>query len=142
MPRIRRGITIDAPVEKVFDYISNPDNILEWWPNVTAVRDIDKSSELQSWTFDYKILGLLFTAKAKVTCSARNHVRRVESRGGVDFRWEWQFRREGACTQIRWELDYTIPLPALGKVGELLIVQRNNRLVRFAMNNIKERLET
>jgi uncharacterized membrane protein len=141
MPRIRKTITISAPVEKVFEYISNPENILEWWSNVTAVRDITGRGEDQSWIFDYKMMGLHFTAKAKVTRSRLNYERRVESEGGIDAAWYWEFRDVDGGTQLRWVIDYDIPLPVLGKIGELFIRRRTERVARFSMTNIKERME-
>ena len=141
MPRIRKSITINAPVEKVFEYISNPENMPEWWSNVTAIRDVTGCGELQSWTFDYKMMGLHFTGMAKVTRSRLNYERRVESKGGMVANWYWEFRPVDGGTQLRWVIDYTIPIPVLGKVGELLIMRRNERVARFAMTNIKERME-
>ena len=40
MPTFKTEIMIDAPIEKVFEYYTNPDNIKESWP-----RDIVKESE-------------------------------------------------------------------------------------------------
>jgi len=141
MPRIINNITINAPVEKVFEYISNPENIMEWWPNVTAIRDITGRGELQSWTFDYKMLGLHFTSKAKVTRSRINTERRVESKGGMDASWYWEFRPVDGGTQLRWVIDYEIPLPVLGKIGEWITTRRMERVARFSLANIKERME-
>ncbi|MDP2730382.1 MAG: SRPBCC family protein [Dehalococcoidales bacterium] len=141
MPRITESITINVPVEKVFEYISNPENMTEWWSNVTAIRDITGHGELQSWTFDYKMMGLHFTSKAKVTRSRINGERRVESKGGMNASWFWEFRRVDVGTELRWVIDYTIPIPVLGKVSELLILRRNERVASFALTNIKERME-
>jgi carbon monoxide dehydrogenase subunit G len=141
MPRVKKSITINAPVEKVFEYIGNPANIMEWWVNVTAVRDVTGSGEHQTWTFDYKMIGLRFTAKAKVIRSRLNYERRVESEGGMDANWYWEFRPADGGTQLRWVIDYNVPLPVLGKIGELLVVRRMDRIARFSMTNIKERME-
>jgi coenzyme Q-binding protein COQ10 len=141
MPRIRKSITINAPVEKVFEYISNPENIMEWWSSVTAVRDINGQSESQTWIFDYKMMGLHFTAKAKVTRSRLNYERRVESEGGMDANWYWEFRPVGDGTQLRWVIDYDIPIPVLGIIGEWFIIRRMERVARFSLANIKEIME-
>ncbi|MFC1977803.1 SRPBCC family protein [Chloroflexota bacterium] len=141
MPRIRKSITINAPVEKVFEYLSNPENTLEWWPNVTGIRDVTGSGEGQRWTFDYKMMGLHFTAKAQVTRNRINHERHVKSTGGIESEWEWYFNRVNGGTHLRWVIEYTIPIPVLGKVGELFIMRRNDRVTRFVMTNIKERME-
>lgn len=141
MPRIRKSITINAPVEKVFEYISNPENMLEWQSNVTGIRNVTGHGEGQTWTWDYKMMGLHFTGMAKVTRSRLNFERRVESKGGIEAKWLWEFRPVNGVTQLRWVTDYTIPVPVLGKVGELFILRRNERVARFAMTNIKRRME-
>jgi hypothetical protein len=38
-------------------------------------------------------------------------------------------------------LDYTIPVPVLGKLAEQLVLKRNQREADLSMENIKERLE-
>jgi len=141
MPRIKSGVKINAPVEKVFEYIGHPENIMEWWSNVTAVRDVTGQGEHQTWTFDYKIMGLHFTAKAKVTRSRLNYERRVESEGGMDANWYWEFRPADGGTQLRWVIDYEIPLPVLGKIGEWITTRRMERVARFSLANIKEQME-
>ena len=115
--------------------------MLEWQPNITGIRDVTGRGESQQWTLDYKMMGLKFTSKAKVTRSRINTERRVESKGGMDASWYWEFIPVDGGTQLRWVIDYTIPIPVLGKVGELLIMRRNERVARFAMTNIKERME-
>ena len=45
MTTIQSQIEINAPVERVFEYYTNPDNIKESWP-----RDIVKESEKCIWS--------------------------------------------------------------------------------------------
>ncbi len=45
MTTINNEIEINAPVDRVFEYYTNPDNIKESWP-----RDIVKESEKCIWT--------------------------------------------------------------------------------------------
>ena len=40
MARFEKNITIDAPVEQVFNYVQDPKNFLEWMASMTNVRDI------------------------------------------------------------------------------------------------------
>ena len=141
MPRIRKSVIISAPVEKVFEYLSNPENMLEWQPNVTAIRDITGRGENQKWTLDYKMMGLHFTSQAKVTQSRLNTERRVTSTGGIESSWFWVLNREAGGTRLELEVEYTIPMPVLGKIGELIILHRNDRVADMAMTNIKERIE-
>jgi hypothetical protein len=39
------------------------------------------------------------------------------------------------------DIDYTIPVPVLGKLAENLVFKRNQREAAMSLENIKERLE-
>ena len=141
MSKVTKTIIINTPKEKVFEYISNPENLLEWQPSITSIRDVTGQGELQRWTWDYKMMGLAFTGKAAVTKSTLNTARVVKSTGGILSTWTWRLKSEAGGTRLDLEIDYTIPVPILGKVGELLIVQRNERVISMAIANIKEIME-
>ena len=40
MAKIEKTITINAPVEKVFGYVSEPTNLPEIWPSLVEVTDV------------------------------------------------------------------------------------------------------
>jgi len=142
MIRITKSITINAPVEKVFEYVSNPEQISEWQPNVTNIKDITGHGEQQRWTWHYKVMGMSFGGKATVTRSTLNAERRVDSEGGISNTWLWKFKTENGGTHLNCEMDYTVRIPLIGKVGELLLLRGNNRMVNTAMANIKNRMES
>ena len=141
MAKISKSVLINTPIEKVFEYMSDPQNLLEWNPSITDIRDITGRGEGQQYTWSYKMMGLPFTGKAQVISSIINTERRVKSTGGIQSLWSWRFHREAGGTRLEMEIEYTIPVPVLGKVGELLIVQRNERVAEMALANIKERME-
>ena len=39
--RIEKTITINAPVEKIFSYVEEPTNLLEYWPSMVEVKDVE-----------------------------------------------------------------------------------------------------
>jgi uncharacterized membrane protein len=43
MARVEKTITIDAPIEKVFEYWTEPINLLEFWPSMVEVSDVQPS---------------------------------------------------------------------------------------------------
>jgi uncharacterized protein YndB with AHSA1/START domain len=45
MTRVQTEVDVNAPVDRVFDYYTNPDNIKEAWP-----RDLVKESEATTGT--------------------------------------------------------------------------------------------
>jgi len=141
MPRIRKSIIINAPVDKVFDYISNPRNMLEWHPNITKIRDVTGKGENLQWAWDYKMMGINFTGKAEVVASIICTELRVATIGDIESNWNFGFKPEAGGTRLDFEVDYTIPTPVLNRVGELLVLQRNERVAEMALANIKERME-
>ena len=66
MAKITKSIIINAPVDKVFNYVSNPKNMLEWHPNITKIRNVTGKGENLQWAWDYKMMGINFTGKAQV----------------------------------------------------------------------------
>ena len=55
MPTTRRSRTIDAPVEDVWDVVSDPHHLPRWWPRVTRVEGAEEGRFTQ----------VLATAKGK-----------------------------------------------------------------------------
>ncbi len=40
MATAKKSITVDAPVEKIFEYLNQPINLLEIWPSMVEAKDI------------------------------------------------------------------------------------------------------
>ncbi len=66
MAKVERSITINAPVDKVFAYISDPANQLEWLPSITDVRDVTGQGVGRRWGWTYKMIGLSFRGEDEV----------------------------------------------------------------------------
>ena len=141
MAKTVKSIIINAPVEKVFGYLSDPMNMLEWHPSVIGIRDVTGQGENQKWTWDYKLMGFTFTGEVRVVSSVVNTQRLIKSTGGIESTRNWRLKREAGGTRLNYELEYTIPRPVIGKIGELLAIQRSERVVDMALANIKERME-
>jgi hypothetical protein len=67
----------------------------------------------------------------------------VRSKGGIVSTWTWTFE-ECECdvgTELTLVVDYTVPVPVLGRLAEALILRQNEREADLAMANLKGRLE-
>ena len=142
MARIVKNVIIMAPVDKVFDYISNPRNMLEWHPNITKIRDVTGKDINLHWAWNYKMMGIDFTGKARVISHIICTELRLENTGEIESNWTLGFSPEAGGTRLDFEVDYTIPAPVLDRVNELLALQRNERVTAMALANIKERMES
>lgn len=141
MAKIERSVKINAPVEKVFEFIGDPENFLQTHPGLTNVGDVTGRGEGQTWSWSYKMMGLPFQGKAQVIRSVLNSERVERTTGGIRSTWTWRLKREDGGTQVDLTIDYTIPVPVLGKVGEWLTLRQNEREADVGMANIKDRME-
>ena len=141
MAKVERSITIKAPIEKVFSYISNPKNELEFIPSITDIRDITGQGVGQRYGWTYKMMGISFKGEDEVMEYTPNERYVHRSSGGIVSTWTYSFKAEGGGTRLDLEVEYTIPVPVLGKFAERLVLRQSEREADYAMASLKDRLE-
>lgn len=141
MAKVERSININAPVEKVFSYVTDPRNELEYVPGITDIRDITGQGVGQRFHWTYKMLGIPLKGEDEVTEYVPNQRYVHKSTGGIVSTWTWTFQPEAGGTWLSLVVEYTIPVPVLGKVGERLVLRQNEREADLAVASLKDRLE-
>lgn len=83
MPRVTRRRTIAAPVEEVWDLVSDPYSLPRWWPRTSRVESVDRKPEgkRSQWT------KVLETAEGR---GVRADYRCLSSAEGERYVWEQQ----------------------------------------------------
>jgi len=142
MATVERNITINAPIEKVFTYIANPKNELETVPSITDIRDIIGQGVGQRYSWTYKMMGISLKGESEVIEYVPNERYVTKSTGSIISTWTWTVKPEGDGTQLNLVVEYTIPVPVLGKVGEWLVLRQNEREADLSMATLKDRLES
>lgn len=141
MAKLEKSVTINTPVGKVFSYITNPMNQLEYTPGMTEVRDIFGDGVGQRFRWTYKMMGIPLKGESEVTEYVANQRYVEKSKGGIDSTWTWTFKPEAEGTLLNLVVEYTIPIPVLGKIGERLVVRQNEREADVALAYVKDKLE-
>lgn len=141
MAKFSQSITINAPVDKIYKYLSDPANMPEWHPSVISIRDITGRGENQKWAWDYKLWGHIFMEEVYVEKEQVNTARIIKSKGIIRSTRTFSFARIGEGTRLDYEIEYTIPIVIINAVGERLAIRRSKRVVDMALTNIKERME-
>lgn len=141
MATIKRNITIKADVEKVYDYLIDPSNQPEWMPGMIEVNDITGSSVGDRFKWTYKMAGIMLKGETTITKIVPNERIVTDSKGGVKSTFDFNLESRDEETSLKLTIDYTVPVPVLGKLAEKVILKRNEREADLAMENIKERLE-
>jgi len=83
MPRVTRRRTIAAPVEEVWELVSDPYSLPRWWPRTSRVESVDRKPEgrRSQWT------KVLETAEGR---GVRADYRCLSSAEGERYVWEQQ----------------------------------------------------
>ena len=150
MANIQYETEINAPVEKVFEYYTNPDNIKEAWP-----RDIVKESESLSGSkseegSEMKVKGQYMGKEEEMILEVadKEQNRRLVTRQteGPFKKWEsiQEFQGNGNSTHIRHSVDYE--LPTTGKIANTLSGSQADNKIRKgleqAAQTVKQKLES
>jgi len=141
MPRINNSTHINAPVEKVFAYVTDPMNTPEWMVSLSEVTDVTGSGVGQHSHWKYKMIGIPLHGETTVTEQVPNERSVTKSKGGITSTITYTFAPDEGGTKLDSEIDYTIPVPVLGKLAEKLVLKRNERESNLNSQNIKERME-
>jgi ligand-binding SRPBCC domain-containing protein len=150
MANVQYETEINAPVEKVFEYYTNPDNIKEAWP-----RDIVKESESLSGSkseegSEMKVKGQYMGKEEEMILEVadKEQNRRLVTRQteGPFKKWEsiQEFQGNGNSTHIRHSVDYE--LPTTGKIANMLSGSQADNTIRKgleqAAQTVKQKLES
>ncbi len=141
MAKVEKTITINAPVEMVYAYIANPSNEPEWQPNLMSIRDVTGEGVGQHYRWTFKMAGILFDGESTVTEFVPNQRYANQSKGGVVSTWTSTFEPHDGGTRWSLAVEYTVPIPVLGRVAEGLLLKQNEQGAEMAMAYVKAKME-
>jgi hypothetical protein len=65
----------------------------------------------------------------------------IRSEGSIKTIWNWNFTPQDNSTKLDLSLEYTVPVPVLGKLAEKVVLKQNEREADLALENIKAKME-
>ena len=140
MAKVEKEVTVKAPIEKVFRYISEPNNLPEFWPSLMEIKDVQSlPNGGYSARWVYKMLGMRFEGKGEYTKIVPNHWIVIETKGGIRSTMTWAFRSKEDMTRVTLTIEYKVPIPLLGKLAEAIIVKINDQEGDLMMANLRTR---
>ena len=140
MAKVDKEVWIEAPLDKIYDYISYPGNMPEFWPSLMEIKDLKtlpNGGYSAQWV--YKMLGLRFDGEAEYTRISPNEFFVIETKGGIKSTIVWTFRSREDKTRVTFTVDYKVPIPLLGKLAESIITRMNNNEGDLIMANLQTR---
>jgi carbon monoxide dehydrogenase subunit G len=143
MVKVERSISIKAPVEKVFDYLSDAHSNLEYIPGMIDVRDIQDTPNHIGMHFNwtYKMAGIKFDGETTVLEWEKNRRAVTESKGGIRAKWYFTYSPEPSGSKLTIAVEYEVPVPVLGKLAEAVVRKQNEKELELGLSIVKSRME-
>ena len=143
MKTITREIRVNTSVERVFDFLVDPHNLPEIWPNIIEVKNVKKSKTNEGFNFGwtYKMSGVLFEGKCETIEYIPYERLVVKSNKALDSTIAWRFQPGGRETQVFLRIEYQIPSSLLKRTKEEIVLRENEHEVDAMLQNLKSRLE-
>ena len=142
MAKVNKSITINAPIEKVFKYSTEPSNLPEIWPSLVENRLVERLPNGGSKTqYVYKMAGMRFEGITEDTEFIPNQRVVSKTEGGIESEVTWEYQPEDGGTNVTLKAEYTVPIPLIGKLAEAVIVKLNENEGDVILANLKARME-
>jgi coenzyme Q-binding protein COQ10 len=147
MGHLQNSLHIDAPVNKVWDFVDDPHN----WPTfMVGMSGPDKitgdGGVGTQYEFTMVIAGLHMHQTWRYAEKRRDPDGGGFGRGDIDGTasgWQtWDWKPEDGGTLVTMEMEYTVPGSVLGKLADRLVFEKmQDRSMRHGMENLKLLME-
>ena len=146
MTRIERAIEIDASPEQVFELLTDLDRLQEW---ATIAGDTENPpakplSQGATWKHKVKVAGMELEGDWRVVAIERPQLVEYEATrsGGGWLKMRQEVAPSPQGSRVELQVDYELPLGALGQaVDKLVVERRNEREAEESLQNLKSILE-
>lgn len=142
MAKFEKSIFVNARLEKVFAFMAEPNNLLEIWPSLLEVRNVQplpNGGYCYDWT--YKMAGMRFEGQAEWTEFVKNSRIVNKNESGIPSTFVWTYQAEDGGTRVSVSVEYTTPGAALGRLAEPVIHKINEHEGETILANLKARME-
>jgi uncharacterized membrane protein len=145
MPRLDNSIEIKAPPETVFAYLADVESHTEWvkWTKEAEITSLEKAGIGSTSTMKMQVGPRKETVEAIVTEFKPNEFVTWRHTRGMEMTDRLAVVPFQDGTKVAWSVDYTPPMGGMGKLMDLLFMERLfDQLAKDSMALLKERLET
>jgi uncharacterized membrane protein len=144
--RIERSIRIDAPLEEVFDVLTDLDRLPDWATTVVENHDVPDGPLRPGQRFRQTVRVAGRNLESDWVVRSVDRPRQVgyeaTAPGGGELRMIQRVTSDGDGSRVELELDYQLPGGLLGEaVDRAYVERRNEREAEHSLQNIKDLVE-
>jgi uncharacterized membrane protein len=142
MHKVQKSVDINAPAERIYEFLGQPANLPEIWPNLISTSKITQGVG-GACDFDwlFKMAGIQIHGHAK--CEEGVPGKYVRYRNtGIPGTFVFRYSAlDGHGTRLQLTVDYDFPSSVLGRIAEVLAVKINERDIDSMLMNVKDVME-
>lgn len=129
MATIQEKVMINAPVEHVFAFVTNPENWTEYVTSLTNVTDLSSPGLEPGTTFawEYRMLGVKLHGTGRVSENTKDSRFGMRMEGTVPISEHYTFTPMNGGTELAIEIAYEMPGKVLEKIANTGLVEKLNR---------------
>jgi len=143
MRTAEQTIHIDAPVERVFQYVRQPENLPPIWPSMLSVDNVVTHDDgTRSFDWVYKMAGIRFHGHSDPVEVKENELSVMRSESGIPSLWRWSYSGEDGGTRLHVKVEYDIPSKVLKAFAEPLVAKLNQHELHVLLENLKTVMES
>jgi hypothetical protein len=143
MAAIHKETLINGHLEKIYDYVSQPSNSLEFWPDLIDISDLKLLPDGgYSYRWKYKIFNIVFRGTGECISMVPKGWITTRNTGGIDCTITYSFRSLGDKTKVNLTVEYQVHIPVLSRWSEESIVKMNTQKVETVLNNLRNKFES
>jgi uncharacterized protein YndB with AHSA1/START domain len=145
MTYIEYSVTIEAPIERVFNYAADYQKWSEWFEGVSDFKPTTKINQGNGARFAYRVRVMGFSAavETEIHDFVRNKGWTGVSTKGLAARTHWTFEPIGDATKFTYTMEYQMPIPLLGTLLDSWFARPQwQKTVERSLNNLKRHFLT
>jgi hypothetical protein len=135
------SILIHAPPGEVFAYVDDPSALPTWLANMVEVRNVIGTGLGQQYEYTYKMAGLLLRGQNIIIEHTPNERGLHQVIGMISALWDYSVEPHEEGTVLNIEVEYSVPIPVLGRLAERIAVRQNARSFELSLLNVKDVME-
>lgn len=129
MPTIIKKVLINAPVSKVFGYVTKPENWTKYVTSLVEVKNLSSEEAEKGTTFNwtYRMMGMNFHGKGHVTENTKNKKFGLKMEGSFPITESYSFAAAEDGTELSIEVQYEMPGKIMSVVSNKGLMEKLNK---------------
>jgi hypothetical protein len=144
MPTVTESVSIEATLEKVFAFISDPNRAPTFIPGLNRISNLSSPEPRvgRTWEWEFNWFGVVLSGRTECKQLDPPRIYQFETLNGAKSRWTYRCEAQNTHTMLNLEVEYETPQNLIGKIAAAPVLEKMNRhRATEVLANIKALLE-